>query len=282
MDDLIGRLPELPHVVWTLILVPIFGVLGGLVGVAVRRWIDGRWAYLVPMLIGFAVANASANLIADAQAGDREAKKLVAELAETEPMKTIIRLEPPVRGELEKGIVSAMRGGTAEQKVAAARGVAGNIVKVRFAGAIPSAGAAQLHRAAASELAALRALESRPTLCVDLYLGRGLPNIDQIEPGIGKEMLAAKAAVIESAATRPEKLETLLTQNEIIGLITRAAEARGGDHSALSKIGRIAELPPEEGCAIATRIETLLVDLDPKETAAVMKTFWSLSAAAPK
>jgi hypothetical protein len=282
MDDLIARLPELPYVVWTVILVPIFGALGVLVGMFARRWADGRWAYLVPMLIGFAVANASANLIADAQAGDRQAKKLVAELAVTEPLKTIIRLEPPVRGELEEGIVRALKGGTTEQKSAMARRVAVNIVQVRFARAVPSAGAAQIHRTVATELAGLRALESRPTLCVDVYLGRGLPNIDQIEPGIGKEMLAAKAAVIESAATRPEKLENLLTLNEIMGLFTRAAKARGGDNSALSKIGRIAELPPEEGCAIATQIETLLVDLDPKETAAVMKTLWSLSTVAPK
>lgn len=282
MDDLVGRLPVLPHVVWTLILVPIFVVLGGLVGSLAQRRIGGRWATLVPILLSFSVGNATANLIANAQASGRDAKKLIAELADTDPLKTIIRFEPSVRAELERGVAQAVASGTMEQKEAAARSVVGSIVEVRFAKAISSAGAAQVHRVAAAELAVLHALERRPPLCVGVYLGRGLPSINDIEAGIGRELLAAKAAVIESAATRPEKLDTLLSLNQIMGLISRAAEARGGDYSSLSKMARVAELPPEEGCTIAIKIQTLLVDLDPKDTAAVMKTFWSLSAAASK
>lgn len=280
MEELAAHLPNLPHVVWILISTVVCILIGGAIGAVLQRLTGWRWAMAGALILANAIGYSSANLVADAQAKGREAKTLLTELEAAEPMKTILRLEPAVRAELERGVARALETGSSATKTAATRKVFNDIVQPRLSKAAPLAGAAETRRAIAAELAALRALEDRPALCVDVYAGRGLANLDILDPKIGREILASKAGVIESATLRPEKLEVPLSDEEMQALLVKAVAAQGMDISRLANLSKMETLPPKEACSLAILFETLLVALDPKDMAAFMKTAIAQSAAA--
>lgn len=272
MDGLISRLPELPHVVWTLILIPIFISLGALVGLVVQRRVGGRWALPVAMMLGFAIATASSNLVADAQARDREAKTLVGELAGEEPLTTILRLDPAARGVLEKRFAAVFRTTRGIERGPAARRVLAEFVGSKVAESLETAGASELHRNFRAELAMLRALAGRPETCVDFYLGKGLPSFEGVDRKVLAELMASRAGLIESAALRPQRLAEPVSGERFGELLKKGAAVSGQDFAVLADLTRIVDLPAERACHVAIVYETVVSALEPAELADLSKS----------
>lgn len=132
--------------------------------------------------------------------------------------------------------------------------------------------------AALAEMLALNALnQSRmaatPKLCVDYYLGRGaLGASGNFTPDDVIREGRVKASLLRSAAKSPSTPARYLTADEIGAMLVKRYEDLKLDLNGLTKVGKVAELDPVEGCRVATEFSKALAGTDDKSSALLVKS----------
>ncbi len=119
----------------------------------------------------------------------------------------------------------------------------------------------------------LSKMTSTPQLCVDYYLGRGsfvapgnFTSDDVIREG------RVKAALLRSAVKSPSMPEKYLTSDEIGPELLRRYKDLKLDVAGLTKVAKIAELDPVEGCRIATDFSKALAGTEDQSSALLVKS----------
>jgi hypothetical protein len=141
---------------------------------------------------------------------------------------------------------------------------------------LPTSSAPALHKLLVGQRIMIMALQQEPDDCRRYYLGypvRSKYATAQLEKLSG-DILDAKAEIIESSVASPsvapkESLDSIATD------LAEAYQRQGYAAQDLQKVSDVANLPPSDGCRVATEFTSILASFDQTKAARIFKNLMS-------
>lgn len=283
MHSLIVSFFSLPPLLLVIFFfVPIGGAIGTLLSFLVMKAIkkkENRWVatfvcvWVSVQFSPIAGGHIRASIISS---------EIVARIKQKNLFSLIFSLNPEAEKELRERIANITKQNYSPEDFAVKiQGASGAVVTKYLRKYILSASEEVVYKEIQREALVLADIQSKPELCVSYYLGVPQLAANDVAPEFLAEDENLKIDIIESSLRDHSIPPKVASADEIIKIVAAAYRQKGFEPRDLKNVGRVATLPPTEGCRIATELSISLASLDKKQSVYVVKSSLYLSGVRP-
>ncbi len=278
MEQVLIYLFSLPSAVIHTIFGGIFGAIFGVVGVLIAKKIKSTKASKVIIIVCLAVSIQSSNFFVRYLQKNTESARVMNSLKENRLISIIFRLHPEAADETEakyKKLLSSNISG--DQLSLKSQTIGAELVQKYFQKHLISASDKATYALLKRNVAVMKSFQDKPSACVSYYLGISNFNKDDLTEDFIKKETDMKADIIESSINNPSLPPQAASTESLIEIIALSYRNKGYDLGHLQKIDQVENLPPEEGCKIATEFSDAIASLDEERSSYVFKNLLYLS-----
>lgn len=122
----------------------------------------------------------------------------------------------------------------------------------------------------------MKALQAQPEACVAYYTTNSQIPDDMLTPEFIESEVRVKIDILKASLEAPQSLKDPLSQDAITARLKQTYQKAGFDPAELSRLGKIASLPLEDGCRVGTHFTIALISDTATENARLYKSLMSL------
>jgi hypothetical protein len=259
----------------------LFGLIGAIVAFLIQKLFKRQnypwFIVFLFVVVSFQIPNMLRTYYAETYENKQNLTSVnnaIDELKVYEIYSLIFRLDPSAEKTMRSEFATLIEQNNEDMIFIKAQEITSNIINTNLLKFIPTASTESIHSLLVASVRNLRNFQYNPTLCVNYYLGENFSYEDTklIDDEFIKNEANLKAQIIKSAIDSPKHEKKFLTIDEIFQQLEKIYREKGYDIENIIYLESLGELPPAQGCKIATEFSEALISLPENDSVLLFKS----------